>query len=204
VYQPPVYQGRQPIYSETGQAVNEHPQYAPPVYLPPAQPYPQPVVYVQQRRSGWLSISCSVLVIILLMTCGLVGVVIYRDITSAVGQASKTIPARFTLVFFCGAEVSQQYSTAYQQFSTDLQQQVAADKFTQDSQQLDQTNGTVTACARSSSSSDIVSGSTVTMQVDVTRTPTVGQNNVSHGSIVLVQEGNNWRIDQIDASLGLM
>jgi hypothetical protein len=182
------------------------PVHQPPVYQPPAQ-QPQ-VIYVRERRPSLFSITCSVLTILLLMTCGLVSLGIFRGVTSALELAGKTIPSRITLTVFCAAEMNQDYHDAYQQFSSNLQQQVSESAFTKGSQLLDQQSGPVTACARSNSSLDSGSGNTATLQVDVTRTSTDSNGTSSptdyHGSIVFLQEGNNWHIDQVDSALGLL
>jgi hypothetical protein len=142
------------------------------------------------------------------MTCGLVSLGIFRGVTNALQLASKTIPSRFTLSVFCGEETNQDYHDAYQQFSANLQQQVSESAFTQGSQQLDQQNGPITACARSNSSVDTASGNTATLQVDVTRTSTDNSGASSstdyHGSIVFIQEGSDWHIDDIAGTLLLL
>jgi hypothetical protein len=182
------------------------PVYQPPVYQPPAQ-QPQ-IIYVRERRPSLFSITCSILTILLLMTCGLVGLGIFRGVTSSLELAGKTIPSRITLTVFCTAEMNQDYHDAYQLFSSNLQQQISESAFTQKSQQLDEQNGQVTACARSNSSVDTGSGNTAALQVDVTRTSTDSTGASSptdyHGSIDFVQEGNNWHIDQIDSTLELL
>ena len=178
------------------------PLYQPPVYQPPAQ-QPQ-VIYVRERRPSVFSITCSIVTILVLMTCGLVGLGIFRGVTSAVQLASKTIPARITLTAFCAAETYQAYHEAYQQFSSNLQQQVSESAFMQGSQQLDQQNGKITACARSNSSVDTASGNNATLEVNVTRTSIDGTSTDYSGSIVFVQEGNDWHIDQIASTLGLL
>jgi hypothetical protein len=186
------------------------PYAPPPVYQPPVQQAPaqQPqIIYVRERRPSVFSITCSILAILLLMTCGLVGLGIFRGVTSALQLASKTIPSRATLLLFCAAEMNQDYHDAYQQFSSNLQQQVSESDYTQASQQLDQQNGKITACARSNSSVDTASGNTATLQVDVTRTSTDSTGASSstdyNGSIDFVQEGSNMHIDQIGNTLGL-
>jgi hypothetical protein len=180
--------------------------YHPPVRQPPAQ-QPQ-IIYVRERRPSVFSITCSILAILLLMSCGLVGLGIFRGVTSALQLASKTIPSRITLSVFCAEEVNQDYHDAYQQFSASLQQQVTESAFTQGSRQLDQQNGQITACTRSNSSVDTSSGNTATLQVDVTRTSTDNSGASSstdyNGSIVFVQEGSDWHIDQIAGSLVLL
>jgi hypothetical protein len=182
------------------------PLYHPPVHQPPAQ-QPQ-IIYVRERRPSLFSITCSILAILLLMTCGLVGLGIFRGVTSALQLANKTIPSRITLTAFCAAETNQAYHNAYQLFSSNLQQQVSESAFIQGSQQLDQENGQITACARSNSSVDTGSGNTATLQVDVTRTST-GNTGASssteyHGPVVFAQEGSDWHIDQIASTLGLL
>ncbi len=191
--------------------------YPPAPVYPAYQPYPLPapappqIVYVRQRRPGWCSMSCSILAILLLMTCGLVGFGIYRGVTSALQTAGETIPARITLLAFCAAETNQDYSAAYQQFSSRLQQQVSVNAFTQQSQQLDQQDGVVTACARSNNSPDATTASSVTIEVNVTRTfsaastaANADKHTLTDGTIVVVQEGSDWYIDQIATSLNLL
>jgi hypothetical protein len=182
------------------------PYAPPPVHQPPVQP-PQ-IIYVRERRPSLFSITCSILAILLLMTCGLVGLGIFRGVTSSLQLASKTVPSRITLTVFCAAEMNQDYHDAYQRFSSSLQQQVSESAFTEGSQQLDQENGQITACARSNSSVDIGSGNSATLQVDVTRgsIDNTGASSSTdyHGSIVFVQEGSDWHIDQIASTLGLL
>jgi hypothetical protein len=182
------------------------PVHQPPVNQPPAQP-PQ-VIYVRERRPSVFSITCSILAILLLMTCGLVSLGIFRGVTSSLQLASKTVPSRFTLTLFCAAEMNQVYHDAYQQFSSSLQQQVSESAFIEGSQQLDQENGQITACARSNSSVDTGSGNSATLQVDVTRASidNTGASSSTdyHGSIAFVQEGSDWHIDQIASTLGLL
>jgi hypothetical protein len=142
------------------------------------------------------------------MTCGLVGLGIFRGVSSALQLASKTIPARITLTVFCTAEMNQDYHDAYHQFSSGFQQQVSEATFTQQSQQLDQQDGQITACARSNSSTDTASGKSATLQVDVSRSSadSTGASSSTdyHGSIVFVQEGSDWHIDQIAGTLSLL
>jgi hypothetical protein len=198
-YQPPAIPAPYPQ-----RAGNGLPYAPPPAYQPPVQPQ---IIYVRERRPSLFSISCSILSILLLMTCGLVGLGIFRGVTSALQLASKTIPARITLAVFCTAEMHQDYHDAYQQFSSLLQQQVSDDTFTQDSQQLDQQNGLITTCSRSNNSVDTGSADTATLHVDITRTITddtgTSTLNASHGTITFVQEGSDWHIEHIDTSLGL-
>jgi|GEM_PF-1127600 hypothetical protein len=231
-YRPPVYQQpppHPPTYSRTQRATSGQQQpmlpvpyqhngqpvlpYPPPIiYQAAPQPIPAPVVHVHQRRS-WFSITCSVLVILLLMFCGVIGVGIYNGVVNAghaIQTAGATLPAYGTLVTFCGAEQTQQYGLAYQQFSSQLQQQITEDQFTQHAQQLDQQNGTITSCGQHSGSNATVSGNSVTIEVDVTRTfgsdagGNAGKHQAFQGNITLVQEGNDWHINQIDTSLGLV
>ena len=230
-YQPPVYQQPQPqppTYSRTQRATSGPPPmlpvpyqqngqpvlpYPPPItYQAAPQPYPAPVVHVHQRRS-WFSITCSVLLILLLMFCGLVGVGIYNGVVNAghaLQTAGVTLPAYGTLVAFCGAEQTQQYGAAYQQFSSQLQQQITEDQFTQHAQQLDQQNGAITSCGQHSGSNATVNGNSVTIVVDITRTyggdtgANAGKHQAFQGNITLIQEGNDWHINQIDTSLGLV
>jgi hypothetical protein len=183
------------------------PYAPPPVHQPPVH-QPQ-VIYVRERRPSLFSITCSILAILLLMTCGLVSLGIFRGVTSSLQLASKTVPSRITLTVFCAEETNQDYHDAYQQFSSNLQQQqVSESAFIQGSHQLDQENGQITACARTDSSVDSGSGNSATLQVDVTRTSTDNTGTSSstdyHGSIVFVQEGSNWHIDQIASTLGLL
>jgi hypothetical protein len=133
------------------------------------------------------------------MACGLIGLGIFHGVTSALDTASKTIPARLTVLAFCSAEQSQNYESAYAQlFSSQLQQQLSESDYEQTSQALDQEHGVITSCARADNSSDTVTGDTVTIAL------TVSRGSIFYtGDIVVVKQGNDWRINQIDTSLDL-
>ena len=112
-HQPPVYQEQQPsTYPEAeptprglrrifrarqprasrGQVYAPPPNYQPPIVYQPQPPPQQQIIYVRERRPSFFSISCSILAILLLMACGLTGVVIYRGVTNAL----QTVPANVT------------------------------------------------------------------------------------------------------------
>jgi hypothetical protein len=168
----------------------------PPIYV---QPPPQPqIVYVPERRPSWFSISCRILAIVLLMACGLIGLGIFRGVTSFLDALSKTVPARLTVVDFCNHVQSQDYQSAYADLSSQLQQQVSASAFQQTSQALDLEHGSITGCTQSNTSSDTVNGDTVTIALNVSRGSIYYTGNVE-----VVKQGNDWRINAIDTSLDL-
>ncbi|MGO8947572.1 MAG: hypothetical protein ACLQUY_07895 [Ktedonobacterales bacterium] len=208
-YRPPALLPPSPDHAANGQ-LYPPPQPPPPQlpqrYPPYQAPAPPPqIVYIRQRRPSLCSISCSILSILLLMTCGLVGLGIFHGVTSALDTAGKTIPARFAVLVFCSDETAQNYSGAYQEFSSQLEDQISLQTFTQKSLQLDQQYGQISTCTRSNSSPDTTTANTVTIQVDVIRggSGSVAAGKTSQGNILLVLQGSDWRIDQIDASLKL-
>jgi hypothetical protein len=216
-HQPPVYQEQQPsTYPEAeptphglrrifrarqprasrGQVYAPPPNYQPPIVYQPQPPPQQQIIYVRERRPSFFSITCSILAILLLMTCGLAGVVIYRGVANAL----QTFPANVAVGEFCLDESTHNYSGAYQEFSTSLQQEITESSFQSDNNGFDQTDGFITSCARSSNSSDTVSNDSVKIEVTVTRD---GSSNES-GYMIVVKQGNDWRISYIDAVLNLV
>ena len=71
------------------------------------------------------------------MACGLTGVVIYRGVANAL----KTVPANLTVAAFCIDESTHNYSGAYQEFSTGLQQEITESNFQSDNNGFDQQDG---------------------------------------------------------------
>jgi len=186
--QPPAHPVPYQQHGRGGQA------YAPPpIYV---QPPPQPqVIYVPERRPSWFSLSCRILAIILLMACGLIGLGIFRGVTSFLETESKAVPAHITVSAFCAEVQSQNYQSAYGDLSSQLQQQVSESDFQQTSQALDHEHGYITNCTPSN---DTVNGNTVTFAVNVSRGSIYYTGNVE-----LVQQGSDWRINEIDTSLDL-
>ena len=138
------------------------------------------------------------------MTCGLLGLAIFHGVATVLETAGKTVPARITIVTFCYDETIHDYNSAYQQFSSQLQQQMSESDFESGSNQLDEQVGGITTCSRADSSKDATDGNTVTIDVDVSRISSSGTSTATHGSIVVVEEGSDWRINGIDTTLDLL
>ena len=219
-HQPPVYQEQQtPTYPEAepaprshrwifrgkqrgsrGQAYAPPPNYqTPPVYQ--SQPPPQQqIIYVRERRPSLFSISCSILSILLLMACGLLGLAVFRGVTGALQSAGKTIPANLAVASFCVDESTRNYSGAYQLLSSSLQQLINESDFANDNNGFDQQDGFISGCARSTNSSDTVNGDSVTIVVTVTRS---NGSSVS-GNFIVEKQGSSWVISHIDEVLNLV
>jgi hypothetical protein len=198
----------------------------PPPYLPyppyPWQPgspsYPQPVWYAPPyplqrqppRKDNTRTIYAivAVVVLVLFLVCGGGTLLINNLSLSATNRLSTSV----IVDEFCAGVEGQDYSTAYQQFSANLQQQYSLSQFTQDAEQYNSELGQISTCIPQGLAT--ISGQSATISVLVTRalTPTPdasgnspGSQSVDYtGSIGLVYEGRIWKIDSVDASLNLL
>lgn len=205
--QPPAY-GQQAGYGQQQQP----PPYQPPAYNQAAQPqYPQqqPPQYPQQQQKsskrGWI-IGCSIAAVVVLLICGGIGVALYigaQTASNAIKNGGNAITAAAQVTLFCTDFETQDYGSAYQLLSSGAQASQSQSNFTTHQAALDTSDGDVATCtidpnhALPSISSD---NKTATAQVQVAR----GDNsNLTTGSIKLVYEDNQWKIDSADSSLKL-
>ncbi len=204
--QPPAY-GQQPSYGQEQQP----PPYQPPVYNQAAQPqYPQqqPPQYPQPPKKsnrGWI-IGCSIAAVVVLLICGGVGVALYigaQTASNALKNGGNAITAAAQVTLFCTDFETQDYGSAYQLLSSGEQGRQSQSQFTTHQAALDASDGDVATCtidpnhALPSISSD---SKTATAQMQVAR----GENaNLATGSVTLVYENGQWKIDSADSSLKL-
>jgi hypothetical protein len=116
-------------------------------------------------------------------------------------QFGPAFGAAYTVGTFCAAEQEQDYTTAYAQFSSNLQNQITSDQFAGNAATQDTENGKVTNCATDSSDPNGTSISdnqvTFTLRIQRADGPT------TTGSVTLVKDGGDFKIDSLDSSLGL-
>lgn len=195
-YQPPVYNQTPPPPMPAGQ-----PSYPQQPY--PQQPYPQQPP--KKSNKGWI-IGCGIAAVLLLLICGGVGVALYvgaQRAGSAIQSTGQAALAATEVSIFCTDFETQAYGSAYQILSTSAQGRISQSDFTTRAAALDTSDGTIATCtidpnhALPSVSSD---GKSATAQVQVAR----GSNsNLATGTITLVYEDNQWKVDSADSSLKL-
>ncbi|HKW23377.1 MAG TPA: hypothetical protein VJO13_18490 [Ktedonobacterales bacterium] len=207
--QPPAY-GQPPLQPGYGQE-QQPPPYQPPVYNQAAQPpysQQQPPQYPQQPKKsnrGWI-IGCSIAAVVVLLICGGVGVALYigaQTASTALKNGGNAITAAAQVTLLCTDFETQDYGSAYQLLSSGAQGRESQAQFTTHQAALDTSDGNVATCtidpnhALPSISSD---SKTATAQVQVAR----GENaNLATGTVKLVYENNQWKIDSADSSLKL-
>jgi hypothetical protein len=205
----PEYYAQAPGYPTYGQGnpptqpSQPYPQPVPQPY-PPYQPYPgqyapPPMPPKKSNRTLWIVLgSVGGALLLLCITCSVLAVALGGQIGKQIGPAFS---AAYTVGTFCAGEQDQDYSTAYAQFSSNLQNQLTSDQFASAAASHDAENGKVTNCATDSSDSNGTSISdnqvTFTLRVQRANGPT------TTGSVTLVKENGDFKIDSLDASLGL-
>jgi hypothetical protein len=207
--QPPPYPP-QPGYGQ------QPPPYQPPIYnqTPPQQPYPQPYpqqppLYPQQpvkkSNRGWI-IGCSIAAAVVLLICGGVGIALYIGAQKAgdtLKSAGNQITAAAQVSLFCTDVESQDYGSAYQLLSSAKQSSASQEQFTTHAAALDTSDGDVTNCTIDPNHTlPTISGDgkTATAQLQVAR----GSNaNLATGTMTLVYENSQWKIDSADSALKL-
>src|SRR5689334_17397093 len=172
------------------------PGYGQPMYgygqPPMGQPMMPPAAPAKKSRKR-LWITLGVIAGVLVLVCGGIGFVVFF---SAVQEALKPVTVATT---FCNDLKAQSYGAAYDLLSSGAQGQVSRDLFVQGAQLQDQIDGTVKSCGP-------VTGSGADSKIDVnagkaTLKATVQRNQAFTGNILLVKQGSDWKIDDIDAKL---
>ena len=220
----------QPQYPQQPQYPSQQPQYPPqppqqayPQQPPPYQPQPsqypqQPPVYnqgqpqypqqpPQNRSNRGLIIGCSIAAVIALLICGGIGIAAFigaQKAGDALKSGANATLAATQVALFCTDYEQQDYGSAYQLLSSAKQGSVSQSQYADRAAALDSSDGEVTTCDMDSShvlpdvSSD---GKTATARVQVARG---SNNNLATGTITLVYENNEWKIDSADSSLKLL
>jgi hypothetical protein len=108
---------------------------------------------------------------------------------------------------FCSHEINADYHGAYAQLSAHLQSQVTEQQFVSDNQARDATEGPLVGCSAAPSTDSTPSTSPNTiLELNIWSGPVTGNAppvNQS-GTVTLVQEGSEWKVDAIDSSLQLL
>ncbi len=207
-YGQPPQQPTQPGYGQEQQP----PPYQPPVYNQAAQPQyaqQQQPQYPQQQpkksRRGWI-IGCSIAAVVLILICSGIGVAVYigaQTAGNALKNSGNALTASTQVELFCTDFQTQDYGSAYQLLSSAAQGHESQSQFATHQAALDTSDGTVATCTIDpnhvlpSISSD---GKTATAQVQVAR----GDNaSLTTGTVKLVYESGQWKIDSADSSLKL-
>ncbi|HEY7022475.1 MAG TPA: hypothetical protein VH349_15265 [Ktedonobacterales bacterium] len=180
-----------------------YPQPAPQPY-PPYQPYPgqyapPPMPPKRSNRTLWIVLgSVGGALLLICGVCTFAAIALGGQIGKQFGPA---FGAAYTVGTFCAAEQEQDYTTAYAQFSSNLQNQITSDQFAGNAATQDTENGKVTNCATDSSDPNGTSISdnqvTFTLRIQRADGPT------TTGSVTLVKDGGDFKIDSLDSSLGL-
>lgn len=207
--QQPQYPPQQPSYPQQPPPYQPQPsQYPqqPPMYNQGQPQYPQTQVPQKRSNRGWI-IGCSVAAVVVLLICGGIGIAAFigaQRAGDALKSGANATLAATQVALFCTDYQSQDYGSAYQLLSSAKQGSVSQTQFTTRAAALDTSDGEVTTCDMDSNhvlpdvSSD---GKTATARVQVAR----GSNsNLAVGTITLVYENNEWKIDSADSSLKLL
>lgn len=216
---PPPYPGAAP-----GQPYAQQPPYGPPPMYPAYPGYP-PLPQKKSNRTLWIVLGVVGGVLLLCVICGVAGIFLVQSVLK-----SPVVGATITVSEFCADEQTQQYTSAYDLFSPNLQSQITQDDFVSRAQRFDAANGMVSDCTPSTSSAQ-VNDTTATFTLSVVRggslpststgddstppstgasptataaTGTTTPPTTSTGTITLVENNGDWQIDAIDSSLGLM
>ncbi len=173
------------------------PYGAPPMY--PAYPgYPPPMPPKSSNRTLWIVLGVVGGVLLLAcISCVVLGVVLSKNLAN-----SPIFGSTFTATEFCSDEQQQNYTSAYDLFSPNLQSQMTQDEFASRAQELDTEDGTISTCDAVPDSSQVADTS-ATFQVTVTRGTGSAATSTS-GAITLINSNGSWQIDSVDQSLGLM
>ncbi len=142
------------------------------------------------RRRLWVTLGV-VGGLLVVFCAGGVGLFVY-----AAAQAAKPLEVATT---FCADVKARDYSSAYGLLSTNYQSQIKQSAYVQTAQLQDQVDGPVKNCGlqtgNSSSFSFDFNRKTASVAAQIVR------NKALTGNIALVEEGSDWKIDSLDASL---
>jgi hypothetical protein len=158
----------------------------PPEHLPPE--YQAANQRERRRGRGWV-LGCGIALGVLLVPCVLIG--------GLVGWLALQVTGTYSVLnTFCGDLKSRNYDAAYTTFSSGLRNQLSREQFVQVARDRDASDGPVRACGNPNNSVSLVNN-TATLPIAITRNQTV------QGTLALVKEGGNWKIDQLDPALML-
>lgn len=166
--------------------------------------YPQ-----QQQKSSRRGgvVGLSIVAVLLILICSGVGVAIYIGAQKAkdtVHSNISALAASAMVTRFCTYYESQDYGSIYQMLSKSSQGRTSQTQFATHQAAVDRSAGEVVRCVMASDHSlPSISndGMTATARIQVAR----GENaNLTTGTLILVYEDSDWRIDSADSSLKLL
>jgi uncharacterized protein HemX len=155
-------------------------------------------------NGGWYAIIAAAL---LLLICAGAGVAMYIGAQKAKDVATYNVAALSASAKarqFCQNYELQTYGPAYQMFSKAAQGRVSQTQFASRQAAVDASAGNVVTCtvdsdhSRPSVSSD---GKTATIRLQVVRGPNA---QLTTGTLTLVYEDSEWKVDSADSSLKLL
>lgn len=173
------------------------------VYLPSPRKH-RNAPSTRVSKDGWYAIIAAAL---LLLICSGAALAMYIGAQKAKDVANyyvSAISASETAKQFCQNYELQTYGPAYQMFSKAAQGRVSQKQFASRQAAVDANAGNVVACtvdsdhSRPSVSSD---GKTATIRLQVVRGPNA---QLTTGTLTLVFEDSEWKIDSADSSLKLL
>lgn len=158
----------------------------------PAQPHPERRAR-KSHRGIWITLGS--IFGVLAVACGLLA---YFVVLPIIQQDAEISAAAVAASAFCADLKSQDYAAAYDMLSTRYQSTVTKQQFLQESALRDQIDGPVKTCPIPNSGPNVsVGDNKVTLFISLTRA------NVTQGSITVVKQGGNWKLEKVaDALLG--
>lgn len=188
---------QQPVYTQPPAPSTAYPSTLP----SPAAPHPQPpqvsvalpteVSPPSTSAHRWRWIALAVAGVVLLATLGVGGFSLYA--THEAQQPTLTAQA------FCSDMETKQYTAAYHMLSSTYQAKTSQAQFVEDAGLHDQVDGPVAVCTVLHSSAP--TGYTLQTIVGATLALRVTRHKPSEGSVTIIKEGTDWRVDTIASSL---
>ncbi len=165
--------------------------YTPPSYYTdhPEGSSPNPTPAQRSRRGLWIGLAALVVVVLLLAG----GAVVYSSYQN--GEAARPVAAANA---FCQALETQNYTAAYGMLSSAYTAKLSQADFTQANQLHDQLDGKVKDCSVQAPSP---AGFSFTHSTAADLSAKITRNKTFSGGISLIKQGDNWKVNAIDASL---
>jgi len=182
-------------------------QVLPPIFMPPP---PQQ----SSLKPLWIALIVVItLVVVLCISCSVIFSLSIAHIASEPPQAIQVAPALEPVLAaqeFCDYEMNQDYRSAYQQLSTNLQAKISEQQFESDNQTRDTTLGPVMGCSAAreypaTGDSGIPESPTIlTLDIWLGGSTTLdAPPDGRSGSITMVQDISGWKVEAVDSALKL-
>lgn len=177
--------------STPGHAGGQHPPVSPAAHPEPRGKRPAR----RSHRGVWITLGS--IIGVLAVAAGLLAYFVVIPILQTDAEVSAASVAARS---FCADITAQNYSAAYDLLSTNYQKTVSSSDFASANNLRDKLSGAVQSCPIPTGGPDVSAGvNTVTLFVSFTRpnpTPTTAS-----GSITLIKQGGQWKLDKIDDAL---